>query len=348
MSLLTPSIASSSKTKFLTIINGTGPSSAKRGRVVQMEASNPGSFDHWEGDVDHIENVNSSATTIKLYKPTTTVVAIDVVVDRELVITIYGAGTPEVNDIYDWNPDYHSVGVGAWVGRTNSIAIFFDGPDIWGGMTWVISDGSPIYAHPSAPDSVNPPLTGWGDLGFLVGIAPFPTVVYGEQTLYTLTVTDGTGSGIYLAGTIVPIVANNDIGGGIFSSWTGGVVDVDNVNSQSTTIIMNGNYSIIPTYTPPPSGADYIVSGAGVPEANGEYLESGTYGGAPAYINSYSYWLYFNDMYGYWEINYMLGPGMDYPLYYDQGSYNTYPSDSPEWFSAGIPGTDPPPIVSVG
>jgi hypothetical protein len=72
-----------------------------------------------------------------------------------------------------------------------------------------------------------------------------------EATFYTLTV-GVTGSGstsptagqhTYAAGAVVSIIAT-PAGGYRFVNWTGNVVSVANVNAASTTITVNGNYSI--------------------------------------------------------------------------------------------------------
>ena len=71
---------------------------------------------------------------------------------------------------------------------------------------------------------------------------------------YTLTVVNGTGSGAYAAGAVVPIAANSPPAGQQFQSWTG--ASVANSTSASTTITMpaanttvTASYAAVPTYT---------------------------------------------------------------------------------------------------
>jgi uncharacterized repeat protein (TIGR02543 family) len=55
--------------------------------------------------------------------------------------------------------------------------------------------------------------------------------------------TPGVGTFTYGAGTVVHLVATPATNY-TFANWTGNVSTVDNVNATSTTITMNGNYSI--------------------------------------------------------------------------------------------------------
>jgi alpha-tubulin suppressor-like RCC1 family protein len=91
-------------------------------------------------------------------------------------------------------------------------------------------------------------------------------------TYYTLTMA-ATGGGTinpavgqhsYAAGTVVPIIASA-AGGYYFVNWTGSVGTIANVNAASTTITMNGNYSITANFAviPPGQYSLTISSGAG-------------------------------------------------------------------------------------
>jgi hypothetical protein len=66
------------------------------------------------------------------------------------------------------------------------------------------------------------------------------------------------GQHTYAAGTVVPIVAN-PAGGYQFVNWTGNVGTIANVNSASTTITMNGNYSITANFSQIP-GTYYVLT----------------------------------------------------------------------------------------
>ena len=80
---------------------------------------------------------------------------------------------------------------------------------------------------------------------------------------YLLTVTSGSGSGSYLAGNVISIVANTPATGKIFDKWTGSVSGVANVNVASTSITMPAaNVALSATYTDP-SYALVVTSGTG-------------------------------------------------------------------------------------
>jgi uncharacterized repeat protein (TIGR02543 family) len=91
-------------------------------------------------------------------------------------------------------------------------------------------------------------------------------------TYYTLTMAATGGGSInpavgqhsYAAGTMVPIIASA-AGGYYFVNWTGNVGTIANVNAASTTVIMNGNYSITANFAviPPGQYGLTISSGAG-------------------------------------------------------------------------------------
>jgi hypothetical protein len=72
------------------------------------------------------------------------------------------------------------------------------------------------------------------------------------------------GQHSYAAGTVVPVIASA-AGGFYFVNWTGSVGSIPNINAASTTITMNGNYSITANFAviPPGQYSLTISSGAG-------------------------------------------------------------------------------------
>ena len=94
----------------------------------------------------------------------------------------------------------------------------------------------------------------------MVGCAPAPT-----PTQYNLTIsstslgsvtTPGVGTSHYQEGTVVNLVATPDPGYR-FVNWTGNIGTIANVNAASTTITMNGTYSITANF----KGYDLTISG---------------------------------------------------------------------------------------
>jgi len=90
-----------------------------------------------------------------------------------------------------------------------------------------------------------------GDYSIIANFAEKPPAVY-----YDLTISSGAGGSVtmpgegtfnYEEGTVVDLVATA-ASGYVFVEWTGGTGTIANVNSASTTITMNGDYSITATF----------------------------------------------------------------------------------------------------
>jgi hypothetical protein len=82
-------------------------------------------------------------------------------------------------------------------------------------------------------------------LGSVVDIGAYESTFF----LVPLTVVNGTGSGNYLPGVVVPIAATNPPAWSTFSGWTGDVAFVSNVLSTSTTVTMPSNaVTVVATY----------------------------------------------------------------------------------------------------
>jgi hypothetical protein len=85
----------------------------------------------------------------------------------------------------------------------------------------------------------------WGNERFATGVLALFRI--GEFTVktYTLTVTNGSGSGEYEEGEVVNIAANTAPVGQKFAAWTGDVANVADVNSPTTTITMPAGVATI-------------------------------------------------------------------------------------------------------
>jgi hypothetical protein len=93
-------------------------------------------------------------------------------------------------------------------------------------------------------------------------------------TEFTLTVTNGTGGGSYLAGTVVDVASDTPPAGKVFDSWSGDVAAISDAGAAQTTVTMpESNVSITATFKDEPVQADKtrITS----PE-NGAVLREGT------------------------------------------------------------------------
>jgi hypothetical protein len=80
-------------------------------------------------------------------------------------------------------------------------------------------------------------------------------------TLYSLTVTNGTGSGSYVAGTVVTISANPPPTGEVFQDWTGATVA--NAKASSTTLVMPALTTTVKANYAAPTYALTVVGGTG-------------------------------------------------------------------------------------
>ncbi|MDR1527174.1 MAG: M12 family metallo-peptidase [Dysgonamonadaceae bacterium] len=70
--------------------------------------------------------------------------------------------------------------------------------------------------------------------------------------IFRLTVNNGSGSGDYETGVVVPITGNRPASGQVFDKWTGDVSGVANINERSTSFTMGtANAEITATYTTP-------------------------------------------------------------------------------------------------
>ena len=102
------------------------------------------------------------------------------------------------------------------------------------------------------------------------------TATYTPIATHTLTVTNGTGDGLHLAGDVVSIAADAAPSGEIFAAWTGDVSFVADVNAASTTFTMPSvDASITATYTPVSTGGGSEV----IPFSELAITSSGNYPG---------------------------------------------------------------------
>ena len=170
-------------------------------------------FDKWVGQIANVANVNLPNTSIRIPFSSVTVIATykDQGTTRYTLTVINGEGGgktyppgSEVNIAADAAPAGYVFN--KWVGQTANIA------------------------------SINMPNTIIQIL--FSNIAVTATYKILEIQTYTLTVTGGTGGGVYLPGTVINIVANAASSGYVFEKWMEQTNHVANINLSSTTINM--------------------------------------------------------------------------------------------------------------
>jgi len=211
---------------------GEGTFKCDAGRVLDLMAT-PSSgyrFAKWTGAVGTIANPNAASTTITVngnYSIRATFEETEATF-YSLAVGVTGSGStsPTVGQ--------HTYGAGAVISisATPSGGYHF--------VNWTGNVGS--VANVNAASTT---ITMNGNYSITANFEQ--TVV----TYYTLTmaatgggsVSPAVGQHSYAAGTVVPIIATA-AGGYYFVNWTGNVGAIANVNAASTTIIMNGNYSI--------------------------------------------------------------------------------------------------------
>lgn len=187
----------------LTVTSGSGSGSYTAGTSVPIVASAAPSgkiFSQWIGAA--VANSRASSTTLLMPAAATTVTATYVSVFTLTVVSGTGSGT-------------------FLAGATASITA--NPPP--SGQVFSLWSGATVASTTSISTTLTMPAANTTVTATYVVTGPF-----------TLTVVNGTGSGVYAAGTTVPITATATLNGLPFIDWTGAVVA--NAASLSTTIIM--------------------------------------------------------------------------------------------------------------
>ena len=193
----------------LTVTGGTGSGTYVYATVVNIVAAaapDGQEFDQWTGDVAGVANVDASSTTITMPAADATLTA--TYRARQYSLTVNsGTGTGG----YPAGATVNIVAAAApagqefdrWIGDVANVAS--------------ITAASTTIAMPAADITV--------------------TATY-KTRQYTLTVNSGTGSGSYVAGATVNIVAATAPVGQEFDRWTGDIANVANINAASTFFTM--------------------------------------------------------------------------------------------------------------
>ena len=232
---------------------GQGTFKCDAGRVIELVATPTSGyrFAKWTGAVSTIANPNAASTTITMsgnYSIRATFEQAEATF-YTLTVGVTGSGStsPTVGQ--------HTYAAGAVISiiATPTAGYRF--------VNWTGNVGS--VANVNAASTT---VTMNGNYSITANFEQTPT------TYYTLTMAATGGGSInpavgqhsYAAGTVVPIIASA-AGGFYFVNWTGNVGSIPNVNSASTTITMNGNYSITANFAviPPGQYSLTISSGAG-------------------------------------------------------------------------------------
>ncbi len=199
----------------LTVQAGTGDGAYAPGTVVSITAD-PASegmiFDQWTGQTSNVANVNLAGTSLTMPASDVTVTAAykEKPVEKFILTVNEGSGDGiyEAGTIVNISADSAAEGM-----------IF----DQWTDQTANVSNVNLADTSLTMPES---------DVAV--------TATYKEKPVekFILTVTDGTGSGSYEAGTVISISASPAPEGMIFDQWTGHTANVANVNLANTSLTM--------------------------------------------------------------------------------------------------------------
>jgi hypothetical protein len=185
-------------------------------------------FVNWTGDVGAIDNVKSRITTIAMHGDYAITANFELIPPGLLTLTVYSSNGGSVSE----------PGEGTFIYDEGTLVDLVAGPDVgyhFGNWTGDVGTIGNINAA-----STNIIMNG----NYII------TANFVKQ--YALTIsstaggnvsTPGVGTFTYDAGTVVSLVAS-PVSSYHFLGWTGDVSTIANVNAASTTITVNGDYSI--------------------------------------------------------------------------------------------------------
>jgi len=243
----------------LTVNGGSGSGDYAEGQIVEVSADDPVEgqiFDNWSGDTGYLDDANAENTNVTMPAQSIEITANyrDVVVSTLTVTGGSGSGDYEEGQVVEVSADNPAAG-----------QIF----DYWSGDTEFLDDANAETTNLNMPAQA-------------VAI----TANYRDLIESTLTVNNGSGSGVYTEGVVVDITADVAPSGQRFVQWTGDVASVEDVNSTTTTLTMpTSDVTVTATYEPIPDQElltgeqfDNIDPWSGNPELDGQAAFDGNTG----------------------------------------------------------------------
>ncbi|MEI7675463.1 MAG: T9SS type A sorting domain-containing protein, partial [Bacteroidales bacterium] len=201
----------------ITVNSGSGSGIYLTNEVINLVANTPPTgmrFAHWTGDVTNVANVNNSSTSFNVGNANATLTATYVNQYTVNVSSGSGSGTYLTNEVISIVANTAPSGqrFDKWTGDVANVA------------------------------NVNNATT-----TFIVGTAN-ATITATYIAEYSLNVNGGSGTGVYITGSVVNIAANTAPAGQTFDKWTGDVSAIANVQDPTTTLTLNATSSITATY----------------------------------------------------------------------------------------------------
>jgi preprotein translocase subunit YajC len=226
-----------------------GQHSYNAGTVVSISA-NPASgyqFVGWSGDMGTIDNVNAASTTITMNDDHSIIANFEEIEGVYYILTMAVTGSGSTSPAVGQYT--YTAGTAVPISASAGSGYYFS--------DWTAAAGSFTNASSATTTFTMPAQNVTVTAHFEVSVP------------YTLTMAV-TGSGstspavgqhTYTAGTAVPISASSG-SGYQFVNWTGNVGTIANVSAASTTITMNGNYSITANFeeSPPIPADEYSLT----------------------------------------------------------------------------------------
>jgi hypothetical protein len=187
-------------------------------------------FANWTGDVGTIANVNAASTTITMNGDYSITASFEALAEYDLTTSSTTGGSVTVPG--EGTFTYYDGMVVNLVATANSGYYFFN----WTGDVGTI-------ASVNAPTST---ITMNNDYSVTANFELIPAgkvALTSSSTAGGSVIAPGEGAFIYNVGTVVSLVATPDTGYR-FANWTDDVGTIADINAASTTITMNGDYSI--------------------------------------------------------------------------------------------------------
>jgi hypothetical protein len=223
----------------LTVSHGTGSGSYTAGAVIPVVADAPpagSQFAGWVGDTSGLANASAASTTFTMPNAAATLTATYTV-------------TPISVSIWTLTVS-HGTGSGSYTAGS-TVSVVADAPPAGSQFAGWVGDTSGL-ANPLAASTTLTMPNAAITLTATYSIIPPPA-----PTLWTLTVSHGTGGGSYTAGSTVSVVADTPPAGSQFAGWVGDTSGLANPLAASTTLTMpnaaaalTATYSIISTPAP--------------------------------------------------------------------------------------------------
>jgi uncharacterized protein YkwD len=217
---------------------GEGTFTCDKGEVVNLVAA-PASgyrFVNWTGDVDTIENIESPSTTIIVNGDCSITANFETIPAEQCSLTVSSTGGGLVA----------LPGEGTFACNTGMMANLVATPDAGHRFVNWTGDVETIENIEAASTTI----TMNGDYSITANFEQIPPEQFDLATSCTTggsVTVPGEGTFTYNAATVVSLVATPATGYQ-FVNWTGNVDTIDNVEAASTTITMNGDYSVTASF----------------------------------------------------------------------------------------------------